>query len=126
MIDVPASETTALQNVLEDYFDALHHSDAALLGRLFHQDSNLYSGGPDGLSAMPIADYLARVAARPAPADAGHAREGKVLILDISGPATAFAKVSCAVAPMRFVDYLNFVKVDGAWRIIAKIYHRVA
>jgi 4-oxalocrotonate tautomerase len=36
---------------------------------------------------------------------------------------TCFARVECAVRPRFFTDFLTFVKLDGRWQIVAKVFH---
>ena len=49
-------------------------------------------------------------------------RDDAILMLDQSGPATAFVKVKCQIPPRYFHDYLNLLKIDGKWIIVQKIY----
>ena len=35
------------------------------------------------------------------------------------------ARVLVRVGPRRFRDYLSFVKIEGSWRVIAKVYRQV-
>ena len=53
------------------------------------------------------------------------ARADRIVSIDFSGPATAFAKVECQIPPRYFTDYLTLLKVDGRWQVIAKAYHTV-
>ena len=55
----------------------------------------------------------------------GSARADRIVSIDFSGPATAFAKVECQIPPRYFTDYLTLLKVDGRWQVIAKAYHTV-
>lgn len=107
----------------EAYFDALHAGDAAQLGDLFAPEANLYAASDAELKVMPLADYLALVAGRDSPASQGHPRSGRVVSIDMAGPDSAVAKVNVAVPPTRFVDLLSFLKIDGRWRIVSKLYH---
>jgi hypothetical protein len=36
---------------------------------------------------------------------------------------TALARVECAIGAKRFTDLLNFIRLDGRWRLIAKVFH---
>ena len=49
----------------------------------------------------------------------------RIVSIDFSGPATAFAKVECQIPPRYFTDYLTLLKVDGRWQVIAKAFHTV-
>jgi hypothetical protein len=38
-------------------------------------------------------------------------------------PTTAHARVKDMYLPKRFVNELSFIKIDGRWQIIAKVWH---
>lgn len=108
---------------LGDYFDGLHHSDADKLGQLFHPQA-IYACGTEGsLTYLTMAEYLPMVAKRPSPASRGEARCDRILSIEFAGPVTALARVECAIGPKRFTDLLSFIKLDGHWRLIAKVFH---
>jgi hypothetical protein len=108
---------------LGDYFDGLHHSDADRLGQLFHPQA-IYACGTEGsLTHLTMAEYLPMVAKRPSPASRGEARRDRILSIEFAGPVTALARVECAIGPKRFIDLLSFIKLDGRWRLIAKVFH---
>ncbi|WP_141331988.1 nuclear transport factor 2 family protein [Myxococcus sp. AB025B] len=49
--------------------------------------------------------------------------EDSVPQVDVTGSA-AVIKVSVRTAKWDFIDYISLLKVDGRWRIVAKVYHR--
>lgn len=105
------------------YFDGLHHSDAALLGRVFHPQAIYACASEGSLTHLTMDAYLPIVAARASPASRGEARHDAILSIAFAGPVTALARVACAIGEKRFTDILSFVKLDGQWRIIAKVFH---
>ncbi len=108
---------------LGDYFDGLHHSDAEKLGRLFHPQA-IYACGTEGsLTHLTMDQYLPMVAKRPSPASRGEPRRDRILSIEFAGPVTALARVECAIGPKRFTDLLSFIRLDGRWRLIAKVFH---
>jgi hypothetical protein len=109
--------------VLGDYFDGLHHSDADKLGRIFHPQA-IYACGTEGsLTHLTMDQYLPMVAKRPSPASRGEPRRDRILSIEFAGPVTALARVECAIGPKRFTDLLSFIRLDGRWRLIAKVFH---
>jgi hypothetical protein len=103
------------------YAEALHRCDTEALAGLFAATARLYAAGdPDGL---PRDAWLARVAARERPG-AGVPAEYAVEMVDVSGPDTGIARVSVRAGPRRFTDYLSLVRLDGGWRVIAKLYRQ--
>jgi hypothetical protein len=108
---------------LGDYFDGLHHSDAEKLGRLFHPQA-IYACGTEGsLTHLTMAEYLPTVAKRPSPASRGEPRRDRIVSIEFAGPVTALARVECAIGPKRFSDLLSFIRLEGRWRLIAKVFH---
>ncbi|MBM3512607.1 MAG: nuclear transport factor 2 family protein [Alphaproteobacteria bacterium] len=119
-MDPREAEITA---VIYDYFDGLYHSDASRLARVFHPLAR-YSCATEGeLTHLGMDVYLPIVANRPSPASRGETRRDKIDAIEFAGPVTAFVRASCAIGPKQFTDFLSFVRVDGAWRIIAKVFH---
>lgn len=109
--------------VLGDYFDGLHHSDADKLGRVFHPQA-IYACGTEGsLTHLTMDQYLPMVAKRPSPASRGEPRRDRIVSIEFAGPVTAFARVECAIGEKRFTDCLSFIRLDGHWRLIAKVFH---
>lgn len=116
----------ALQEVaglLQRYFDGLYQSDAESLERVFDPDAVYACATTEPFVCLRMETYLPMVAARPSPASRGEARQDEILGIEFAGPNTAFAKVKCAIGPKRFTDFLTLVRVDGRWRIIAKVFH---
>ncbi len=112
-----------IEALLGRYFDGLHHSDAALLGRVFHPQA-VYACATDGrLTHMTMEAYLPIVAARPSPASRGEQRQDRIVSIAFAGPVTALARVECAIGEKHFTDLLSLVQLDGEWRIIAKVFH---
>jgi len=113
----------AIVELLGRYFDGLHKSDAAGLGRVFHPQALYACASTGSLTHMTMDAYLPMVAVRPSPASRGEARRDRILSIAFAGPVTALATVECAIAEKRFTDLLSLVLLDGEWRIIAKVFH---
>jgi hypothetical protein len=113
----------AVRALLQHYFDGLHHSDTARLREVFHPEARYATATEGALLLLDMAQYFARVDQRPSPASRGEPRTDEVVQIDFAGPACAFAKVRCSIAPRHFTDYLTLVKVDGRWQILSKVFH---
>lgn len=108
---------------LTRYFDGLHHSDAGKLAGVFHPQA-VYACATEGsLTHLTMNAYLPMVAARPSPASRGEPRRDRIVSIEFAGPVTALARVECAIGPKLFTDLISFVRLDGEWRIIAKVFH---
>ncbi|MEM8976067.1 MAG: nuclear transport factor 2 family protein [Pseudomonadota bacterium] len=112
-----------LVDAVQTYMTALHEGDTDRLREIFLPESNLYASIDNELRGLPIADYIELVGSRDSPASQGHPPSGDLISIDTSGPASAVTKVSVVVPPTRFVDLLSFLRVNGRWRIITKVYH---
>ena len=125
----------AVVALLEDYFDGLHHSDTAILSRVFHPQA-MYATVSDGtLLQWSMAEYFPVVDRRPSPASKtrgnraeertvkGEPREDRIVSIAFAGSVTAIARVECAIAPRHFIDLLTCVKLDGRWKVLAKVFH---
>ena len=121
-----AESGTALHEVHEAigrYFDALHHSDTTALRTIFHPGAVYATATEGALVRLSMDEYFAVVTARESPASRGEGRTDAIESVEFAGPVTALARVQCSIGPMRFDDLLTFVRVDGRWQIIAKVFH---
>lgn len=108
---------------LQVYFDGLYHSDTKRLGRVFHPQA-IYACATEGkLLYLTMDEYFPVVDKRPAPASRNEPRSDRIISIDFAGPVTAVAKVNCAIGPKAFTDILTFVKLDGRWQIMSKVFH---
>lgn len=105
------------------YFDGLYHSDTERLRSVFHPDA-IYACATSGdLIRLAMPDYLAMVAAREAPAARREARTDNIDSIAFAGPVNALVTATCSIGPKHFTDLLSFVKLDGRWQILAKVFH---
>lgn len=113
----------AIEQLAHDYFRLLHEGDVAAAGAMFLPQCNLLCPMPDNsITHMTLDQYVAIVAGRTSPKDAGHPLFGRVISIDQSSEKTALLTVECAVQPRYFTDYLSLIKDNGRWRIAAKVY----
>lgn len=115
-------DRAAIEATLRTYFDGLHEGDAEKIAQAFHPVAHLYSADKGGVADLPRDRWLELVRNRPSPKSQGLSRHDRILSIDQAGPATAFAKVECALPPRFFVDYLTLIKTDDGWRIVAKAF----
>ena len=113
--------------MLQVYFDGLYEGDTKKLGEAFHP--RLASLQPPAATARPPTGRAPTGSrwwkSRPSAKAKGSARADRIVSIDFSGPATAFAKVECQLPPRYFTDYLTLLKVDGRWQVISKAFHTV-
>ena len=111
-----------LNAVIRDYFDALYHCDTGLLQKVFHPRAVYATADETPLLHRTMEDYVPVVAARVSPASRGEARDDVIDEIQLAGNNTAFARVRCTMAGNAYVDFLTFVREDGRWQIMAKVF----
>lgn len=109
--------------VLSTYFDGLYHSDTDRLRRVFHPRAQYVCATEGGPVWLTMAEYFPIVDARPSPASRGEARMDEIVSIAFAGPVTAIATVRCAIGERHFTDLLTLIRLDGAWQIVAKVFH---
>jgi len=117
-----ASDIAAIEAVLQTYFDGLYEGDAGKLAEAFHPCAHLYWEKDGAVQDLPREEWFAMVRSRGSAKAKGLAREDRILMLDLSGPETALAKVACQLPPRHFTDYLVLLKTAEGWRIVSKVY----
>ncbi len=116
------TDRSAIEQTIQTYFDGLYEGDADKLGSVFHESSALTWEQDGKVTILPRDAWLKAVRERPSAQSKNLARDDAILVLDHSGPTTAFVKVKCQIPPRYFNDYLNLLKTDGRWLIVQKIY----
>jgi hypothetical protein len=114
-----------LITLLDNYFDVIHEQDLTLFDQVFHQDCCLYSAQTGELVLRPFGIYRDQVAGRKSPKDLGNPRKDEILAVDMISSSMASAKVQLQMFDGIMQDYLNMVKIDGKWWIVAKLYEQV-
>lgn len=111
-----------LQQVISDYFEALYTCDTDLLQKVFHPKAVYATADEAPLLHRTMAEYVPVVAARQSPASRGEERRDAIDEIQLAGDNTAFARVRCSIGNSDFVDFLTFVRDEGRWQIMAKIF----
>ncbi|NBU22996.1 MAG: hypothetical protein EBS38_03660 [Actinobacteria bacterium] len=111
--------------LLDDYFEVIHAQDMDLFDQVFHSDCCLYSNAEEKTVLRPYALYREQVANRKSPKELGNPRRDEILMIDQLSDTMAVAKVQLQMFGGIMQDYLNLIKLDGKWWIIAKLYQQV-
>lgn len=117
-----SDDITAIEAAVRTYLDGLHEGDTDKLAAVFHPTSCLTSEHEGSLRIMTRAQWFDLVRGRPAPKSQGLSRHEHILQIDQSSPTTAFVKAKCAIPPRFFTDYLCFLKVEGKWQVVQKVF----
>ena len=117
-----ATAIAEIEAVIQTYFDGLYEGDVSKLSTAFHPVSHLYCEKDGGVLDVPREQWFEMVRKRASAASQGLARDDRILMLDISGPETAFVKVACQIPPRYFTDYLVLNRTSEGWKIVSKVY----
>jgi len=119
-----SNDLADIEALLQTYLDGLHEGSVDKLGAAFHETADLRSVAADGTLAILTREaWFDGVKSRPSPKSRDLPRHDWVVTIDRSGPATAFAKVQCAIPPRYFTDYLTLARLNEGWRIVGKTFH---
>ena len=112
-----------IKNVLRRYLDLLYNGDTNLIETVFLPEATVNSVADGKIVSIDMVGFRERIAGRQSPASIGEKRDDKIIMVDISSPTTAIAKVECMILKNQYTDYLSFIKVSGKWGIISKVFH---
>ena len=104
-------------SLVQDYFDGLHHGDVKKLRAIFHPDAFLKAPG----LRRSLEEWLDAVSSRPVPELQGLPYDYKLLAIEIIKD-QAMVKLECPLFDHFYVDYLGFLKENGRWLIVNKMY----
>lgn len=116
-------DRVAIEALLEEYFDALHHCDSLRLRGVLHPQLLYATASGGGLLTLSMDAYAKVIDARRSPASQRFPRRDYVQSIELIGGDTALARVQCVSPPKHFDDVLSLLKLDGRWWIIAKVFH---
>lgn len=114
-----AADREAVEKPLKMYFSG----DPEQLKQAFHPGATMFFARNDSLIAVPIPEYIARVAASRAQGGAPPQRTERIAQVDITGT-SAVARLELEYPQQKITDYMSLVKYGGEWRIVNKIFSR--
>jgi hypothetical protein len=92
------------------------------LSSIFDARGSLTYLDKDKLTTISRDLWFDAVKKRESPKSRGLLRSDEILQIDQSSDHCAFVKLKCAVPPRFYTDYLCFMKVDGAWVVVQKVF----
>ena len=112
-----------IENVLRRYLDLLYNGDTNLIETVFLPEATVNSVTNGKIVSIDMVGFRERIAGRQSPESIGEKRDDKIIMIDISSPTTAMAKVECMISKKRYIDYLSLIKFSCKWGIISKVFH---
>jgi len=105
------------------YCDAVYFAKAEVFETLCHESFQMTLVENGEVTFWNKSAYLERVRGRdPFPAPANY----DILSIDQAGGEIARAHLTVDVPPLRYEDHLGFVHVDGAWKLLTKVFRTAA
>ena len=102
------------------YCEAIHHARPEVFEAMCHPAFAMTARTGSGATQhWDKAAYLARVGGR---APFAGAPSYEILSVDVAGDEIARVHLWVDVPPRRFEDHLGFVRTDGAWKLITKVF----
>jgi hypothetical protein len=119
MMDAGTPAEAAVRSQAKAYGEAVYHARAESFEEMCHERFHMTLIGPDGATFWDKAAYLERVRGRSAfPRDPSYE-----ILDDRRGGRRDRARASLGGrAPVRYEDHLGFVKVDGQWKLLTKVF----
>ena len=118
-----SDDLVKIENIIRIYLDLLYKGDVDLIKSVFHKEATVSSISDGKIISINMEGFRKRVATRESPESIGETRHDKIILIDISSPTTAIAKVECMILKNHYTDYLSFIKVSEKWGIISKVFH---
>jgi hypothetical protein len=119
MMDGATPHEEALEAVVAAYGEAVYFARAEVFEDMCHERFQMTLIDGDGATFWDKAAYLDRVRGRTAfPGEASYG----VFSIDVAGDEIARAHLWVDVPPLRYEDHLGFVKVDGQWKLLTKVF----
>lgn len=117
------TEEAAVREALQHYINGHATGSADEFRAGMHSQGTVYSVRDGQLAMVSMTDFFAR-AGTGKPADDEASRRRRIDFVDISGTA-AVARLTLEYPQITFTDYMELLKVDGKWQIVAKSFHAV-
>jgi len=118
---VPTRDYNAVIATASQYIEGLRTGHVASLEQAFHKDAVMYGFTNGQLLGGPISNLYTFVDTHGSAPDI----ETRLDVLAIT-PTTAVVRVDMEKDAIGadYNDYLTLIKIDGAWKVIAKVYHQ--
>ena len=119
-------DTNGLKAAIQLYFDACYEDDEEKMREVFHSAAHVYGHIDGGAFKDSDLETFIKVATKPPGAPRpDHPRKDEIISIDFTGENTAVARVSLRTDVKFYTDILSFIRLDGKWTIISKLFSGV-
>ena len=112
-------DENGVRETLQKYFDAGNEANGEKMREVFYPIAHLYSPGKDGTLINWDMDFFA---ARVSSTKLGFPPYNEIISIDFINEDAAAARVKVRVMDTLFTDILSLIRIDGKWKIIAKVF----
>lgn len=105
---------------LNQYIQAHATGNPEFIRQSFHKDARIMAFREGNLTNLSVEEFASRFNGKPATDEAQ--RKRSIEILDVSGNA-ASAKIVLDYPTVKFVDYMNLLKIGNEWKIVNKSFY---
>ena len=120
-------DNSEIKAVIQVYFDASYEGSGEKMRSVFHDAAHIYGHGEGGALGDMDREAFVKIVGmsisnEPKP---DYPRQDEILSIDFTGDNTAVARVRLRVMNIVFTDILSFMRLDGRWAVISKVYSGV-
>jgi uncharacterized protein (TIGR02246 family) len=117
-----------IEQVIQRFFDASYAADPEKMATVFHSEMQFFGFDAEGGLVKKSKDSFVdgyRANAKD-PNWPGFPRVNEVISIDFTGENTAVSRTKVRIRNRLYTDIFCFMKLNGEWRIIAKVASGVA
>lgn len=118
------NEITAIQNLIDNYFEGIYYGKIDKLESVFHEKSLLFGDIKGQPYLKSVAEYLKSVGNRESPHQKGEKFEMKTISIEKRNH-IAFLKLQVPMLGYNYYDYISLIKNDDQWQIGNKLFTHV-
>lgn len=114
-----SADEAAVRATLQHYLDGHATGRPDVMVQAFDTIANLYWVTDGALQTRTVEAYVGGMSGRPAANESERRR--RIASVDIAGTA-AIARIELDYPGAFFTDYMSLLKINGEWKIVAKIF----
>lgn len=116
------SDFIAIETLINDYFQALHHKDVAKIEAIFWDHASITGYYEGEFVHSKLHDYLSILKRMSAPNMIGEDFDMEVVSIELKGNMAA-VKTRYLFQALEYVDFLTLLNINGQWKIIQKTFY---
>ena len=120
-------DSAEIKGIIQTYFDASFESSGEKMAQVFHDAAHIYGHGENGALIDMDKEFFVNLVGTPRPdsPESVYPRQDEILSIDFTGENTAVARVKLRVRNILFTDMLCFMRLNGKWGVISKVFSGV-